>query len=130
MTQCPIDKCSSQLKEGSKFCSYHDRKLAKAKKSFDPMPAKTEKQAAAERQYSIIAKAYKAANPECQAKLMGCTRWTEDVHHISGRLGSKLTDEKNFLAVCRHCHQTIENNPVFSKALGLSINRLSKTEQQ
>jgi len=33
-----------------------------------------------------------------------------DIHHIAGRLGDKLNDKTNFLAVCRPCHNWIHEN--------------------
>ena len=130
MSHCPIPKCSSQLSEGSIYCHYHSRKLGKAKKVTDPVSKVSEKQTALNKAYKIIADAYKAAHPICQAALIGCTKATEDCHHSAGRVGANLLDESKFIAVCRHCHQVIESSPVAAKALGLSISRLSKTEDE
>jgi len=69
-------------------------------------------------------------NKVCQAKLFGCTHLSTDLHHIKGRVGDLLTDENNFLAVCRSCHTFIEENPKFAKEKGFSKSRLDIFLQQ
>ena len=127
---CPTYKCGLPLKEGSRFCYACDRKIAKAKKSVEPPNEKSEKQTVADKAYAIVAKAFKAANPVCQAQLQGCTKATSDVHHKLGRSGRMLLDEEHFLAVCRHCHSQIELKSDFAKALGLSGNRIAINHSQ
>lgn len=63
-------------------------------------------------------------NKTCQAQLSGCTHLATDLHHPRGRLGKLLTDETNFLALCRSCHTFIETNPEFAKEEGYSLSRL------
>lgn len=46
-----------------------------------------------------------------------------EVHHKAGRDGDNLF--KDFLAVCRSCHDKIENNPIWAKEQGYSISRLN-----
>ena len=60
----------------------------------------------------------------CQAKIYNCSLRPTDVHHMKGRIGDNLLDTSNWLAVCRSCHNWIENNPEESKELGFSKNRL------
>lgn len=63
-------------------------------------------------------------NKTCQAQLSGCTHLATDLHHPRGRLGKNLTDETNFLALCRPCHTYIETHPEFAKEKGFSLSRL------
>jgi hypothetical protein len=51
---------------------------------------------------------------------------TTEVHHMAGRIGNKLLDQKMWLAVCRPCHVFIEQHPAAAKQLGLSESRLTK----
>lgn len=68
-------------------------------------------------------------NTICQARLKNCTLKATEVHHMQGRLGDLLTDESNFLAVCRNCHQEIELNPAMAKEKQFSNSRLNVGEQ-
>jgi hypothetical protein len=45
---------------------------------------------------------------------------------MKGRSGELLMDSRFFVAVCRNCHEWIENHPVEAKELGYSISRLAK----
>lgn len=76
--------------------------------------------------YSIVRKEYLDKNPYCEARIPGCTIQASEVHHKAGKIGAKLTDVSNFLAVCRSCHDKIEANPDFAKEEGFSLSRLNK----
>jgi len=54
----------------------------------------------------------------CQAQLPGCTVRTQDVHHVLGR-GKYLLIESTWLAVCRHCHEHIHQNPTEARTRNL-----------
>jgi hypothetical protein len=47
-----------------------------------------------------------------------------DLHHRKGRSGKMIYKERYFLAVCRPCHTKIENNPIWAKKNGYSVDRL------
>lgn len=74
--------------------------------------------------YSQKRNAYLKAYPTCQVGTLSCTIKATEVHHKRGREGELLTDERYFLAVCRHCHTVIEENPTWAKHKGFSENRL------
>jgi hypothetical protein len=71
--------------------------------------------------------AFLALHRVCQANLVGCTGQATDVHHKAGR-GINHNKMSTWIAVCRTCHQWIEENPQEAKELGLSESRL-KTEE-
>jgi len=50
---------------------------------------------------------------------------TTDVHHKKGRIGSLLLDKKYWVAVSRSGHRFVEENPIWAKENGYSLNRLS-----
>jgi hypothetical protein len=75
-------------------------------------------------EYSKKRAAFLALYPICQAKLVGCTATTTDVHHKAGRVGDNYLKVSTWLAVCRNCHKFIEENPESAKELGLSESRL------
>lgn len=74
--------------------------------------------------YAKLRDAFMYINPNCQAKLVGCTGKATDVHHKAGRNDNYLR-VGTWLAVCRTCHQWIEENPLEAKELGLSQSRLN-----
>lgn len=83
----------------------------------------SEKRAALNKELSGQVKAYKKKNSQCQVMLQGCSKITTDVHHMRGRLGSNLMDERYWIAVCRNCHRWIEEHPKAAKKLGFSTSR-------
>lgn len=73
--------------------------------------------------YSIIAPKFKLQNPECAAKLPGCTHKTEEIHHKYGREGVWLICIANCISICRSCHQKITEHSDMAINLELSIPR-------
>lgn len=73
--------------------------------------------------YSKKRVAFLALHQFCQAKLPCCTGRSTDVHHKRGR-GKWYLVMSTWLAVCRQCHQWIEEHPEEAKELGLSESRL------
>ena len=53
---------------------------------------------------------YMAQHKECEAKLVGCTGKSKDLHHKRSR-GKYLSDVSTFCAVCRNCHNKIHDMP-------------------
>jgi hypothetical protein len=82
--------------------------------------------AKAERQYNKRVKVWKRENPHCKAceQLLiyrpgrPVIRLTVDCHHIRGRNGELLLDERYWLPVCRWCHNFIGANGKLARALG------------
>jgi hypothetical protein len=64
-------------------------------------------------------------NPECAAKLPGCTGQATQVHHQKGRIGANLNDRRFWMAICHNCHTRAENDPKEAKERGFSLNRLT-----
>lgn len=78
------------------------------------------------RLYYKVRETYLDGNIGCEAKLGGCNGTATDIHHKCGRTGDLLFDMDYFLAVCRPCHNWIEENPKEAKKRGLSFDRLDK----
>ena len=51
-------------------------------------------------------------NPRCKV----CGKPSSQIHHKAGRVGKKLVDTKDFLAVCFECHEKIHHNPAWAYA--------------
>ena len=75
--------------------------------------------------YSRLRDAFITAKSKCEAKLVGCTGNSTDVHHKAGRVGDNYLKIGTWLAVCRTCHSWIETNPEAAKDLGFSQSRLN-----
>jgi len=88
-----------------------------------PINKVSDKRAKELRTYAKLCSEFKKANPECQAKLEGCTWRTTDLHHMKGRENEMLNKVKYYLAVCRNCHDIIGAQHTRAKQLGLSIDR-------
>jgi hypothetical protein len=44
-----------------------------------------------------------------------------DIHHSKGRTGKNYLDESTWIAVCRPCHQWIEENRREAERMGLIV---------
>lgn len=75
--------------------------------------------------YSAHRKTYLKFHPICEAKIECSGAPTTDIHHRMGR-GRYLLDSRTWLACCRKCHRTIEDNPELAKEEGLSESRHEK----
>lgn len=53
---------------------------------------------------------------------------TTDLHHMRGRIGDLLLDERYWLALSREGHKKVEENPVWAKENGYSLSRLEKDQ--
>jgi aspartate carbamoyltransferase regulatory subunit len=73
------------------------------------------------RVYSKMRIKYLQDRPICD--VMTCDNWSSEVHHKKGR-GKYLLDESTWMPVCRYCHKEIEENPLWAKEKGYSLNRL------
>lgn len=72
------------------------------------------------KEYTKVRKAYLSEIDCCEV----CGSAATELHHKAGR-GIHLCNTDLFLAVCRACHQKIEENPLWSKEKSYSIDRLT-----
>ena len=75
--------------------------------------------------YSRLRKDFLLRNLFCSAKLHGCTRYVDDIHHKKGR-GKYFLDTTTWIGVCRSCHRWITENSRQAIELGLSDSRIKK----
>ena len=129
---CTKERMIWKNHKGKRYCkqcwSYHFVTVnAKSSKPANrkPLANRSTKRAKQEREYLKIRKSFLLSSQGCQASLPKiCTRQVTDVHHMKGRIGNLLTDPTYFLAVCRPCHNWIEEHPKEAKELGYSISRI------
>ena len=88
------------------------------------IPPVSKKRKAEMDNYSTKRTLFLIANPNCQAKLVGCTGKATDVHHTAGRIGDNYLNMSKWKALCRNCHSYVETHPEEAKELGLSESRL------
>ena len=86
-----------------------------------PIANRSNKRAGEEREYIKRAREFVKGKmcpvyPELRAS---------QVHHMKGRIGELLLNEKYWLAVSAKGHDFIERNPKFAKKKGWSLDRLS-----
>lgn len=96
----------------------------KPKKQKQGIRRESPKRARQNREYLKVRKELLKEKPFCEARLEGCTVQATEAHHKQGRIGHRLTDKDNLLAVCHNCHTIIELNPKMAKEQGFSISRL------
>lgn len=95
-----------------------------------PIPPRSPKRSKQESQYGKLRKEFLSKYPMCQAHLPNtCTQIATDVHHMKGRIGNLLLNQTYWLALCRGCHNWIENHPEAAKELGFSLSRIQKTDE-
>lgn len=73
-------------------------------------------------EYHKLRGVFLQTHPNCKACLplnMDRPARASDIHHVAGRIGAKLLDESDWLAVCRPCHDFIHRNPLLARKLGL-----------
>lgn len=81
------------------------------------------------RVYAKKRKAFLAAHPYCMAGVSGglvpptrdikCVRPPTEIHHTKKPKCKYLNDESTWLAVCRPCHNWIEDHKSNARAIGL-----------
>lgn len=80
----------------------------KPKKEKKPIPKESKQRKIDNAKYRLLSKAFLIKYPKCQVKLKGCTIKAIEIHHDQGR-GIRLNDVSNFVAICRNCHNIVEN---------------------
>lgn len=90
-----------------------------------PIKKVSKKQLENLKEYRKVRDEFMKQNRTCQARLQGCTVKATDLHHKKSRIGDLLTDTKFFMAVCRQCHNKIEDGGAWVYEQGLKIKRLT-----
>lgn len=88
---------------------------------FRRIAPKSEKRIAEDEKYFELAIQFKLDHPFCEVCALRelVARPTKDVHHRRGRAGNLRLAVKTWTAVCRDCHNHIENNKAWAKSAGL-----------
>ena len=57
--------------------------------------------------------------PLCQLNTPVCTKIATVIHHSEGRIGTKVTEEKTWMASCVGCNNWVEGNDSDARQMGL-----------
>lgn len=108
-------------------CNYNEKQKAKGDKAKKPYLAPlSDKREKMQRAYTVSNKIFLKHNPLCKAKIEGiCHLASNQVHHMRGRIGDLLLDQKFWLPTCGPCHHYIENHPAEAIEKGWSLPRLT-----
>jgi len=95
----------------------------KIKKEFVKIPQVSKKRQVQQLKYSVLRIEFlgKIENKACPITGLETT----DIHHKKGRVGSLYLDTKFWVALSREGHKFVEENPIWAKENGYSLNRLS-----
>ncbi len=120
--------------EGKKYCKscWYKIKPVKEvvkvaipiKKSFKPIKNISDNKLEELKIYRINRDNYLKENPICE--FPECNSTQVELHHKAGRIGSLLTDKRNFCSLCHYHHEWCELHPIEAKELNLSKSRLNK----
>ena len=109
-----------------RYCSPQCKaKNAKPKEHKKPTPIKkqSDKRKVQELQYLADRKVFLAKPENAKCPITG---WpTTDIHHMKGRIGDLLLNQRYWIALSREGHQHVEDNPEWAKENGYSLNRLT-----
>jgi hypothetical protein len=124
---CKHENCKYNVFGGG-YCRMHqsyrtDKKPTKIKQTGRIRPI-SGKQRIKNQDYSKLREVFLKGHPLCEAKLCNCEKIATDVHHKKGR-GVYLLAIETWLAICRTCHQWVEEHPDEAKQKGLSDSRLN-----
>lgn len=127
----------TKYRSTDKYCSYDCKKknFKPKQKKYHIIPKKTKKKAKADAKYLKVR--FEFMNSlESQICPVFINKSVTDVHHMKGKEGFAddwardndvplLIDIRFFLAVSRAGHDKIENNPIWAKEMGYSVDRLA-----
>ena len=84
----------------------------------------SKKESARKGKYEAKRRPYLEKHPRCEVNAVPeCTRVSVDVHHMKGKIGDLLLDERWWMPTCRFCHGYIEDHPAEARQRGWSKSR-------
>lgn len=92
--------CAAEIRKAERFAQ--KQKVVHQVKKVSPKMAKKNME------YADLRKSFLKMHKFCGAKLLGCTKQSQDVHHTAGR-GENYLNIQTWMAVCRHCHTVLHD---------------------
>lgn len=119
--ECKVPGCGKRTEGTTGLCASHNRSIRKIittpiKKVGDKLKKDLDAYAEAKR-------VYLQKNPRCA--VYPSQRATE-VHHMAGRTGKMLMNQKYWMPVCRTAHVKITNDSKWARDNGYTLTRTTK----
>lgn len=119
MGYCRVPDCNRPTEGTTGLCSSHNKALRDVVKA--PIAKATTKRKGQMDEYHERAKEF-IKGKKCAVYP---TLKAQEVHHMAGRSGEMLLDEKYWLPVSRKGHVMIEMKPEWAKKMGYSVSRIT-----
>lgn len=120
--ECGSDRVENKDLMLCATCNAARRKADRTKVKVVKPPKKiSEKRNIQNQEYARLRDEYLKVYPACEVR--ECHNKSNQIHHVNGREGEKLTDTNFFLAVCPDCHTKIHANPKWAQDEGYVILR-------
>ena len=113
----------STLEQVCSIDCHNERNKLKTKKEFIKIPQISKKRQVEQLKYSVLRIEFLGKSENKVCPITGLE--TTDIHHKKGRVGSLYLDTKYWVALSREGHKFVEENPIWAKENGYSLNRLS-----
>jgi len=102
---------------GGGYCLWHQWcRTDKPKKS--RLKNYSQKRQRSNRRYLSEARIFRQDNPICAIQSPECTSRTEEVHHVKGRIGDLLLDQRFWLPCCVACNRYMERFDEWARERG------------
>lgn len=120
MKNCEFPACKREATCGV-FCYDHKRLMGVSGPVKQPVKIAKESdkmknvKAELKKLYPIFLK----SRPICEIASPVCTKKATCIHHVCGRLPSKILKQEHWMAACEHYNGWVENNDAESRSKGL-----------
>lgn len=131
---CEFPCCPRQSdRSGGPYCTFHKKLYGSKEIKAMPEPIAKRSEALTEKfkgyKKQLAAYLAKPENKYCKIDSPVCTKIATAVHHVAGRTGPKLKDEKDWMACCAACNGWVEENDAEARQMGAKKTRLTKVEK-
>jgi hypothetical protein len=100
--------CSNGHYVSGDICKLCNEVLREKKAPVTKLKRVSDKRAKEEVEYTKLRKKFMLENKFCQAKLVGCSGKSIDIHH-RGKRGVNYLNIETWISVCRNCHSKIHD---------------------
>lgn len=126
MAECNFPTCKSHA-ESNGYCVYHriysNSVSVKKKKEIPKESAKMKKtKVILKEMYEVFLS--KPENKKCNVKIDDqCTKIATVIHHVRGRIGEQVFNQKDWLSSCSNCNIRLENKHALAVEKGVKKSR-------
>lgn len=106
-------------------------RIPKPDKQQQPIKKRGEKLKELFKGYKKLVKIFlsRPENFRCQIQSPVCQGLATCVHHVAGRTGEKLKDQKDWMPACDHCNDYVEQQDSWAREKGFKKTRLGKVKK-